>query len=144
MARGEETIRFLVFKLVFTNIFRSYFPMVSEMLFLLVKKNGNSAYSVSFCPPKSITNSFNFAHSVFLAFVAGNQRSVSGNVMQVRKAKQATSLINEELQREEESYWTVFPVKFTEQIQRESICCCFKSVYVIVLRLGKTSEAHVI
>ena len=41
--RGEETIRFLVFKLVFTSAFRSYFPMFSPMLFLLVKKkNGNS------------------------------------------------------------------------------------------------------
>ena len=25
-------------------------------------------YSVPFCPPKSITKSFNFAHSTFLAF----------------------------------------------------------------------------
>ena len=43
VARDEETIRFLVFKWVFTMAFRSYyFPMFSEMLFLLVKKNGNS------------------------------------------------------------------------------------------------------
>ena len=42
VARGEETIRFLVFKWVFASAFRSYFPMFSHMLFLLVKKNGNS------------------------------------------------------------------------------------------------------
>ena len=34
----EETIRFLVFKLVITGAFRTYFPMFSQMLFLLVKK----------------------------------------------------------------------------------------------------------
>ena len=37
-AAREETIRFLVFKLVFTSIFGSYFPMFSQMLFLLVTK----------------------------------------------------------------------------------------------------------
>ena len=42
-------------------------------------------------------NSFNFAHSIFLAFVAGSWRWVAGNFMQVRKAKEATSEINEEL-----------------------------------------------
>ena len=72
MARGEETIRFLVFKWVFISAFRSYFPMFSQMLFLLVKKMEILFYSVSFCLPKSITNSFNFAYSIFLAFVAGN------------------------------------------------------------------------
>ena len=72
MARGEETIRFLVFKWVFTSAFRSYFPMFSQMLFLLVKKKMEILlYSVSFCLPKSITNSFNFAYSIFLAFVQG-------------------------------------------------------------------------
>ena len=72
MARGEETIRFLFFKWVFTSAFRSYFPMFSQMLFLLVKKMEILFYSVSFCLPKSITNSFTFAYSIFLAFVAGN------------------------------------------------------------------------
>ena len=75
--------------------------MFSQMLFLLVKKNGNSV-SFRFAwsdPPKSITNSFNFAHSTFLAFVAENQKWVRGNYIQVRKAKEATSEINEELQR---------------------------------------------
>ena len=51
-------------------------------------------YSVSFCLPKSITNSFNFAYSIFLAFVAGNEGWVAGNFMQVKKAKEATSEIN--------------------------------------------------
>ena len=32
--------------------------------------------------------------------------------MQVRKAKDATSEIHEELQGADESYWTVIPVKF--------------------------------
>ena len=41
--------------------------MFSQMLFLLVKKMEILFYSVSFCPLKSITNSFNFAHSPFLA-----------------------------------------------------------------------------
>ena len=36
--------------------------------------------------------------------------------MQARKAKEATSEINEKLQGTEESYWTVFPVKLTEHI----------------------------
>ena len=57
-----------------------------------------------FCLPKSITNSFNFADSIFLAFLAGNLGWVAGNFMQVRKAKEATSEINEELQGAEESY----------------------------------------
>ena len=35
--------------------------------------------------------------------------------MQVKKVKEATSEIHEELQGADESYWTVFPVKFTEQ-----------------------------
>ena len=35
--------------------------------------------------------------------------------MQVRKEKEATSEIHEELQGAVESYWTIFPVKFTEQ-----------------------------
>ena len=35
--------------------------------------------------------------------------------MQVRKAKEATSEIKEELQGAEESYMAAFPVKFTEQ-----------------------------
>ena len=34
--------------------------------------------------------------------------------MQVRKVKEATSDIPEERQGAVESYWTVFPVKFTE------------------------------
>ena len=59
VARDEETIRFLVFKWVFTRAFRSYFPMFSQMLFLLVKKMEILFYSVSFCLPKSITNSLN-------------------------------------------------------------------------------------
>ena len=41
--------------------------MFSQMLFHLVKKTEILFYSVSFCPPKSVTNSFNFAHSTFLA-----------------------------------------------------------------------------
>ena len=49
---------------------------------------------VSFCLPKSITNSFNFAYSIFLVFVAGNFLLVVGNFMQVRKAKEATPDIN--------------------------------------------------
>ena len=73
--------------------------MFSQMLFLLVKKMKILFYSVSFCPPNSITNSFNFAHSTFLAFVAGNYGCSAGNFMQVRKAKEATSEINEEVQR---------------------------------------------
>ena len=53
--------------------------MFSQILFFLVKKKLEILfYSVSFCPPKSITNSFNFAHSTFLAFVAGNYRWVGG------------------------------------------------------------------
>ena len=59
-------------------------------------------YSVSFCPPKiskSITYSSNFAHSIFLA---------------EKGYKEATSETHEELQGADESYWTVFPVKFTE------------------------------
>ena len=36
--------------------------------------------------------------------------------MQVRKVKEATSDIHEELQGADKSYWTVFPVKFTEQL----------------------------
>ena len=52
-------------------------------------------YSVSFCLPKSATtNSFNFASSIFLAFVAGNLGWVAGNFMQVRKAKEVTLEIN--------------------------------------------------
>ena len=52
-------------------------------------------YSVSFCLQKSATtNSFNFASSIFLAFVAGNLGWVAGNFMQVRKAKEVTSEIN--------------------------------------------------
>ena len=35
--------------------------------------------------------------------------------MQVRKVKEATSVIHEEGQGADESYWAVFPVKFTEQ-----------------------------
>ena len=51
-------------------------------------------YSVSFCLPKSITITFNFAYSIFLAFVAGNFLLVAGNFMpEVRKAKEATSEI---------------------------------------------------
>ena len=42
LSRGEETIRFLVFKLVFSSALRSHFLMFSPMLFLLVKKSGNS------------------------------------------------------------------------------------------------------
>ena len=38
-----------------------------------------------------------------------------------------------ELQGTEESCLTVFPVKFTAQLSRESICCWFKSLYVIKL-----------
>ena len=36
--------------------------------------------------------------------------------MQVRKVKEATSEIHEKLQGADESYWTVFPVKFTRTI----------------------------
>ena len=43
--------------------------------------------------------------------------------MQVRKAKEATLEKHEELQGADKSYWTVFPVKFTEQFKHESICC---------------------
>ena len=58
-------------------------------------------YSVSFSFVLSFevnNNSFNFAHSIFLVFVAGNFRLVVGNFMQVRRAKETTSEINEELQ----------------------------------------------
>ena len=47
------------------------------------------------------------------------------------------------LQVADESYWTVSPVQFTEQFRCESICCWFKSLYLIVLRLRKTFEDHV-
>ena len=66
--------------------------MFSQMLFLLVTKMEILFYSVTFCPSKSITNSFNFAHSTFLVFVAGNKRWAGGNFIQISK-------INEELQR---------------------------------------------
>ena len=72
------------------------------MLLLLVKKMEILFYSVSFSPPnssKSITYSLNFAYSIFLA---------------EKGYKEATSETNEELQGADESYWTVFPVKFTE------------------------------
>ena len=72
--------------------------MFSQMLFLLVKKM-EILFSVPFCPLKSITNSYDFAHSTFLAFVLGNYRWVGGNFIPVRKAKEATSERNEELQR---------------------------------------------
>ena len=36
--------------------------------------------------------------------------------MQVRETKEVPSEINEELQGAEETYSTVFPVKFTEQL----------------------------
>ena len=62
--------------------------MFSQMLFLLVKKMEILFYSVSFCLPKWITNSFNFAYSIFLALVAGNFLVVAGNFMQVRKGKE--------------------------------------------------------
>ena len=35
--------------------------------------------------------------------------------MQVREVKEGTSEIHEELQGADETYWTVFPVEFTEQ-----------------------------
>ena len=54
-------------------------------------------------------NSLNFAHAIFLAFVAVLENRVAGNFMQVRKE------IHEELKGAEESYWAVFPVKLTEQ-----------------------------
>ena len=44
-------------------------------------------YSVSFCLPKSITNSFNFAYSIFLAFVTGNYGWVAGNFMQAEEGQ---------------------------------------------------------
>ena len=67
-------------------------------------------YSVSFCPPKSITiTHFNSALSIFLAFVVRDGS-------QVKKAKDARPEINEKLQGGEESYLNVFPVKFTPQL----------------------------
>ena len=73
------------------------------MLLLLVKKKMEILfYSVSFSPPnssKSITYSLNFDHSIFLA---------------EEGYKEATSKPPGELQGADESYWTVFPVKFTE------------------------------
>ena len=62
--------------------------------------------------------------------------------MQVRKAKEATSKINHKLQGAEESYWAVFPVNSPNNFSA-SICRRFNSLYVIVLRLGKTFEDHV-
>ena len=59
-------------------------------------------YSVSFSLPnssKSITYSLNFDHSIFQA---------------EEGYKEATSKTHEGLQGADESYWTVFPVKFTE------------------------------
>ena len=84
--------------------------MFFRILFLLVKKMEIQFYLVSFCPlnsPKSITNSL-IAH---------------GSQAIVRKVKEATSEIHEELQGADESYWAVFPVKFTEQLKHKSICC---------------------
>ena len=52
--------------------------MFSQTLFLLVKK-WKLFYSISFCLPKSITNSYNFASLIFLASVAGNFLLVTGN-----------------------------------------------------------------
>ena len=51
--------------------------------------------------------------------------------MRVRKAKEATSETLEELQGADESYWIVFPVKFTEQFSANR-SVVFKSLYVIV------------
>ena len=51
--------------------------------------------------------------------------------MQVRKAKEATSETLEDLQGADESYWTVFPVKLTEQFSANR-SVVFKSLYVIV------------
>ena len=47
-ACSEETIRFLVFKVFFTCAFHFYFPMLSQVLFLMVKK-WKFCFSVSFC-----------------------------------------------------------------------------------------------
>ena len=44
----------------------------------------------------------------------------------------------------DESYWTVSLVQFTEQFKCESICCWFKSPYLILLRLRKTFEDQIL
>ena len=54
-----------------SSVFRSYFPMFSLMLFLLVKKMETMFYLVPFCPPKSIKS--NFAYLIFLVFVAAQE-----------------------------------------------------------------------
>ena len=54
----------------------SYFPMFSPMIFLLAKKNGNHVlfgFVLSSEQSEVNNNSFNFAHSIFLAFVAAQE-----------------------------------------------------------------------
>ena len=66
---GEETVRFLA-------PFALKFPMFSPMLFLLVKKNGNHVllgFVLSSEQTEANNISFNFAHQIFLAFVAAQE-----------------------------------------------------------------------
>ena len=80
--------------------------MFSSMLFHLVKKIEILFNSILFCPPNS-SKSITIKLIKFCSWVAGN-------FMQVRKVNEATSDIHEDRQGADESYWTVFPVKFTE------------------------------
>ena len=61
-------------------------------------------YSVLFCPPKSIPNSFLFCLFNVLGFCLRSRgiRDAACNLMQVRKLKKARLKINEELQGAEE------------------------------------------
>ena len=89
-------------------------------------------YSVSFCPPnssKSITYPLNFAHSIFLAEEGYFKRK------QLRKH---TKSYREQMSPIGPYFQFNSPNNFSAN---RSVV--FKSLYLIVLRLGKTFEDHV-
>ena len=101
-----------------SSAFRSYFPMFSPLLFILVKKNEIMFYSVSFCPlnsPKSITSHLILLIQFYWLLSQLRKLGMGCRQFHAGKAKEATSEMHEKLKGADESYWTVFPVKFTEQ-----------------------------
>ena len=89
--------------------------------------------------------------SVFLAnrgeSEASAKRELGASAMAPRRqlrSKRQLGKCKKKLHVADESYWTVSLVQFTEQFKCESICCWFKSPYLILLRLRKTFEDQIL
>ena len=111
LSRGGEA------KKQISSAFRSYFPMFSPMLLLLVKKNGNHVlFGFVLSSEQSEDNNNSFILLIQFSWLLSQLRKLGMSRRQFHageEGQKATSEIHEELLGADKSYWTVFPVKIS-------------------------------